>query len=121
MPGGSASGTWARAASSIARCRFLVWSSALPGRTPYCVASRPSADVSGAARAASGDTASAPATPAAEAPMRWRRLTSMTVFPRGRVDRFNYRTNAAEHGEHGGGTRRLLGVGLMSADNYRRI
>src|SRR3954447_17177572 len=117
MPGGSASGTWARAASSIARCRFLVWSSVLPGRTPYCVASRPIAEVSGAARAASGDIASAPATPAAEAPMRWRRLTSMTVFPRGRVDGFNYPRNAAEHGEDAGGTRQLLGVRLMSADD----
>ena len=37
--------------------------------------------VSGAARAASGDIASAPATPAAEAPIRWRRLTSMIASP----------------------------------------
>src|ERR1700682_4396492 len=41
--------------------------------------SRPSADVSGAARAAAGDMTSAPATPAADAPIRWRRLTSMVT------------------------------------------
>ena len=49
---------------------LAVWSSVLPGRTPYCVASRPSMEVSGAARAASGDMASAPAMPAVDAPMR---------------------------------------------------
>ena len=31
--------------------QFWVWSSGLPGRTPYCVTSRPSVEVSGAARA----------------------------------------------------------------------
>ena len=46
------------------------------------------------ARGIRGDIASAPATPAAEAPIRWRRLTSMIAFSGARMARPHARSNA---------------------------